>query len=118
MMEYICDINNYDDPASLNNRLTYEVFWGEIPDISMICSKFWGTLYYWNWTNKEGEFIIQPMRFVGFACNIVNPMTFKVIKCNTKPHKCNIMVPYDTLHKVTNDRAVCEGRRVGVVLLI
>ena len=32
------------------------------------------------------------MRFVGFTCNIGDPMNFKVIQCNAYPHKRNIVV--------------------------
>ena len=35
---------------------------------------------------------MQPMRFVGFAQNVGDPMNFKVIECNEDPHKKNIVV--------------------------
>ena len=41
MWEYICDVNKYVAWDSLDNSLPYEVFWGETPDISIICFKFW-----------------------------------------------------------------------------
>ena len=44
-MEYLCDINNYIARASLVNRLPFEAFWGETPDISMIRFKFWDPVY-------------------------------------------------------------------------
>ena len=34
---------------------------------------------------------MQPRRFVGFAWNIGDPMTFKVLQCNEDPHKKNIV---------------------------
>ena len=35
---------------------------------------------------------MYPMRFMEFACNARNSITFKVIQCNTDPHKRNMVV--------------------------
>ena len=35
---------------------------------------------------------MQPRRFVGFSCNVGDPMTFKVLQCNTNPHQRNVVV--------------------------
>ena len=35
---------------------------------------------------------MHPGRFVGFASNIVDPMTFKVLQCNEDQHKRNVVV--------------------------
>ena len=35
---------------------------------------------------------MQPRRFVGFAWNIGDPMTFKVLQYNEDPDKRNIVV--------------------------
>ena len=91
-MEYLCDINNYVARESLGNRLPFEAFWGETPDISMLRFKFWDPVYYQNWTDKVGKVLMHPGRFVGFACNIGDPTTFKVLQCNEYPHKRNVVV--------------------------
>ena len=51
-----------------------------MPDISMIRFKLWEPVYYRNCTNKAGNFIMHPGRFMGFAWNIGDPMTFKVLQ--------------------------------------
>ena len=91
-MDYLCSINSYVARASLGNPLPFEAFWGETPDISIIRFKFWEPVYYRNWTDKPGKVLMHPGRFVGFAWNIGDPMTFKVIQCNEDPHKRNIVV--------------------------
>ena len=91
-MEYLYDINNYVSRMSLGNRLPFELFWGETPDISMIRFKFWETVYYRNWTNKAGKVLMHPRRCVGFAWNIGDPLNFKVLQCNEYPHNRNIVV--------------------------
>ena len=40
-MDYLCDINNCVARVSLGNRLPFEAFGGEMPDISMIRFKVW-----------------------------------------------------------------------------
>ena len=35
-MDYLCILNNYVARVSLGNRLPFEAFWGETPNISMI----------------------------------------------------------------------------------
>ena len=82
MMEYLCDINNYVSQTSLNNRLPYEEFWGEMPDISMIRFKFWELVYLRNWTDKSGKVVIYPRRLMVFAWSVGEPTTFKVLQCN------------------------------------
>ena len=42
--------------------------------------------------DKVGKVLMQPGRFVGFACDICDPMTFKVLQCNEHPHEHNIVV--------------------------
>ena len=91
-MEYLWYIKNYFSQASLGNRLLFESFWGETPDISMIRFKFWEPVYYQNWTDKSGKVIMHPGRFVGFAWNVSNPMTFKVLQFNEDQYKRNIVV--------------------------
>ena len=78
--------------VSLNNLLHYESFWGEMPDISMIWFKLWGPLYFRNWDDKSGKVVMHPGVFMGFACNIGDPMTFKVLQCDEDPHNHNIVV--------------------------
>ena len=39
--------------------------------------------------DRAGEVLMHPRRFVGFAWNIGDPMTFKVLQCNEDPHKRN-----------------------------
>ena len=58
IMGYLCNSNNYISQASLNNCLSYEEFWGEIPYISMIPFKFWVPVYFHNWTNKSGKVLM------------------------------------------------------------
>ena len=48
-------------------------------------------MYFQNWTNKAGKVLIHPGRFVGFAWNVGDPMTFKVLMCNIDPHKRNMV---------------------------
>ena len=91
-MEYLCDINNYIARARLGNRLPFEAFWGETPDILMIWFKLWEPMYYQNWTDNAGKVLMHPGRFVWFTWNIGDPMTFKVLQCNEDPHKWNIFV--------------------------
>ena len=91
-MDYLCYINNYAARVNLGKRLPFEAFWGETPDISMIRFKFWDPVYYLNCTDKEGKVIIRPGRFLGFTCNIGEPMTFKLIQCKEYPHKRNIVI--------------------------
>ena len=86
-MEYLCSINNYVARASLNNQLTYEDLWGKTPEILMISFKFWETVYYRNWTETANKVLMHPGRFMGFAWDIGDHMTFKVIKCHADPHK-------------------------------
>ena len=92
VMEYLCDINNYVSQASLGNQLPFEAFWGETPYIPMIWFKFWETLYYWNWMDKAFKDIMHPRKFMGFAWNICDYMTFNVLQCNEDPHKRNVVV--------------------------
>ena len=40
---------------------------------------------------------MQPSRFVGFAYNIGDPITFKMLQCNIDPHKRNFEVHRDIL---------------------
>ena len=91
-MEYLCNIDNYIAQASLGNQLPFGAFSGETPHISMIWFKFWEPVYYWNWTDKTGKVLMHPGRFLGFAWNIGDPMTLKVIQCNKDPHNRNIVV--------------------------
>ena len=35
---------------------------------------------------------MHPWKFVGFDWNVGNPLTFKVLQCNSNPHKPNIVV--------------------------
>ena len=91
-MEYLCSLNNYVARESLGNRLPFESFWGEMPDISMIWFKLWELVFYRNWTNKTGKVLMHPGRFVWFAWGIGNPMTFKVLQCNEDPRKRNIVL--------------------------
>ena len=92
MMEYFCDINNYVARSSLNNRLPYKAFWGETEGISTIHFKFCQPVYFRNWTDKSGKVLMHPGMFVGFAWNVGNPMTFKVLQYNNNPHNCNMVV--------------------------
>ena len=92
MMEYLCDVKNYVSLDSLNNCLPYEAFWGETPDIPMICFKFWEPVYFRNWTYKSGKVLMHPGRFMAFTWNVGDPMTFKMLQCNANPHKCNMVV--------------------------
>ena len=57
----------------------------------MIQFKFWDMMYYRNWTDKAGKLLMRPGRFMGFAWNIGDPMTFKVLQCNKNPHKQNVV---------------------------
>ena len=91
-MEYLCDVNNYVSQFRLNNRLPYEAFWGERPDTPMIRFKFWDPVYFLNWTDKACKVLMHSRRFMGFAWNIGDPMTFKVLQCNTDLHKRNMVV--------------------------
>ena len=77
----------YAAQSSLNNRLTYEVFWGETPDISMNGFKLWDPVYYQNLRDKSGKFLMHLGSVLEFAWNIGYPMTFKVIQCSTNKHK-------------------------------
>ena len=92
VMEYLCSLNNYVAQAILGNRLPFEDFWGEMPDISMIRFKFWEPVYYQNWTDKSGKVLMRPGRFVGFAWIIGDPMTFKLLQCNEYLRKRNIVL--------------------------
>ena len=78
-MDYLCDVNNYVAWASLNNRLPYEAFWGEMLDALMIWFKFWEPVYFRKWTNKAGKVVMHPIRFMGFTYNVGDIMTFKVL---------------------------------------
>ena len=77
-MEYLCRLNNYVSRAILGNRLPYESFWGETPNISMTKFKFLEPVYYRNWTETSGKVLMHPGRFMGFAWDVGEPMTFKV----------------------------------------
>ena len=68
------------------------MFWGETPDISMIRFKFWDPVYYQNWTNKAGEVLMHPGRFVGSSWIIGYPMIFKALQCNEDLCKRNIFL--------------------------
>ena len=91
-MEYLYNINNYVDQASLNNHLPYKALWGETKYISMIRFKFWETVYFQNLTDKSGEVLMHPGIFSGFAWNFINSMDFKVLQLNTNPYKRNMVV--------------------------
>ena len=80
MWEYLCDVNNCVSREILNNRLLYEVFWGEIPDKSMIGFKLWDPVYYQDLTDKYGKVLMHPGRFWEFDQNFGDPMTFKVLQ--------------------------------------
>ena len=58
----------------------------------MIWFKLWDPVYYRNWTNKAGKVLIHPGRFLGFAWNAGDPMTFKTLQCNEDPRKQNIIL--------------------------
>ena len=51
----------------------------------MIRFKFWEPVYYRNWNETAGKVLMHPGRFVGFAWATGDPMTFKVLQCNTDP---------------------------------
>ena len=91
-MEYLCGLNDHIAWARLGNRLSFEAFWGETPDILMIRLKILKPVYYRNWTDKVGKVLMNPGRFVGFAWNVSNPMTFKVLQFNEDQYKRNIVV--------------------------
>ena len=91
-MEYLCGINNYIAQARLGNRLPFEAFWGETPDISMIQFKLWDPVYYRNWTDKAGKVLMHPGRFIGFAWIIGDPMTFRLLQCNDDMNKRHAVV--------------------------
>ena len=91
-MEYLCGINNYIAQERLGNRLPFEEFRWETPDISMIQFKFWYPVYYRNWTDKAGKVLMHPGRFIGFAWIIGDPMTFRVLQCNDDMHKRHAVV--------------------------
>ena len=38
------------------------------------------------------QFRYYTGRFMGFSCNICDPITFKVIQCNNDTHKRNVVV--------------------------
>ena len=86
-MEYLCSLNDYVARASIGNRFPYEAFWGETPDISMIHFKFWEPVYYRNWNKTASKVLMHPGRFMGFAWDVGDPMTFKVLQCHADPHK-------------------------------
>ena len=92
MMDYLFGLNNHVALESLNNCLPYEAFGEEAPDISIICFKFWDPVYLQNWTNKVINDFMHPGRFMGFAWNIGDPMTFKELQCNTDLHKRNMVL--------------------------
>ena len=96
MLDYLTSLKNYVARASLGNRSPFEDFWGETPDISMIRFKFWEPVYYRNWTKTAGKVLMHPGRFVGFAWATGDPMTFKVLQCNTDPK-----FPNRVLHRGT-----------------
>ena len=77
-MKYLCSIKNYVARVSLGNRLPFEAFGGDKPDISMIRYKFWEPVYYCNWTDKSDQVLIHPGRFVGFSWNVDDPM---ILRC-------------------------------------
>ena len=58
----------------------------------MIRLKFWEAVYCRKWTDKSVEVLIHSGRFLGFAWNIGNHMTFKVLQCNDDPPKRNVVV--------------------------
>ena len=91
-MEYLCSMNNYAAWESLGNRLLFEAFWGETPDISMIWFKFLEQVHYRNWTDKPVKVLMNTRRFLGFAWNIGDPMTFKWLQFNEDLYKRNIVV--------------------------
>ena len=90
-IEYICSLNNYVAHASLGNCLPFEDFGGETPNISMIRFKFWEPVYYRDWTEKGGDVLMHPGRFIGFSWSVFDPMTFKVLQCNKDPKKRNMV---------------------------
>ena len=53
----------------------------------MILFKFWKPVYYRNWTKTASKVLMHPGRFVGFAWDVGNPMTFKVLQCHADPKK-------------------------------
>ena len=89
-MQYLYNINNYVASEILGNRLPFESFWGETPDMSMIRSKFWEPVYYRTWMDKTCKVIMHPGRFMRFAWNIGDYITFKVPYCNKNLHKRNV----------------------------
>ena len=86
-MEYLCSMNNYVSRESLNNRFLYETFWGETPEISMIRFKLWEPVYYQNLTETASKVLMHPGRFMGFAWDVGDPMTFKVLQCHANPKR-------------------------------
>ena len=77
------------EPASINGY-RMKCSGGETTYILMTCFKLWETVYYHNWTNKSHKALLQPGRFVGFAWNIGNPMTFKVLHENNNLNRRNL----------------------------
>ena len=55
----------------------------------MIRFKFWEPVYYRNWTETAGKVCMHPGRFMGFAWETGDPMTFKVLQCNADPKVLN-----------------------------
>ena len=58
----------------------------------MIRFKLWEPVYYQNWNDKAGKVLMHSRIFVGFAWNVGDPMTFKVLQCNEDLHERNIVV--------------------------
>ena len=53
----------------------------------MIRFKFWEPVYYRNWTETANKVLMHPRRFMGFAWDVGDPMTFKVLQCHANPHQ-------------------------------
>ena len=58
----------------------------------MIWFKFWELVYYRNWMDKASKVLMHPRRFMGFAWDICDSMTFKVLQYNANPHKRNVSI--------------------------
>ena len=86
-MENLCILNNYDAGECLKKRLPYEAFWRKTPDILMIRFKFLVLVYYRKWTKIASKVLMHPGSFMGFAWDVGDPMTFKVLQCHTNPKR-------------------------------
>ena len=84
---HICDLWNLTANAQIGDRTPHEVLNGDTPDISHIRFKWWDQVWYYAPDSKYPSRRMLPGRFLGFAYQTGDELTFRVLTCPDVPQR-------------------------------